>query len=195
MNDIYTDYEGHVVHLPTTTTTSINNQTKTVFATGAVRDSGDKEDYVETISYTALQRFATYMTSKKKIYGEGNWRKGIPIESYEKSLMRHLQKYLANKYDGANLEPETDHLAAAFFNLQGVMHEEERNRRAASTSNKKQTALGSMVFANVSSKGEAIEVEVSLVRKLRDLGYKIEEISKITGVSERTVYRRLAGGN
>lgn len=112
MNEIYTDLEN-----------KNNNLTK--FESGAVRDTeGGKEDYVETLSYGVLKRYAEYMTSKQKLYGKGNWKKGIPIESYEKSLMRHIQKYFANKYENANLEPEVDHLAAAMFNLQGIMFEE-----------------------------------------------------------------------
>jgi hypothetical protein len=102
------------------------DQGKEKFKTGAIRIIEGKEDYVETISYLALKRYAEYMTNKAKVYGRGNWRKGIPIESYEQSLMRHVQKYFANKYDNANLEPEEDHLSAILFNLQGLIHEEEK---------------------------------------------------------------------
>lgn len=98
-----------------------------IFKTGAVRDSEDnKEDYIETLSWTALKRYAQYMTGKKKKYGSGNFKKGIPIESYERSLVRHLQKYLVNKYEGGNEEVGEDHLAAILFNVQGIMHEEGR---------------------------------------------------------------------
>ena len=39
------------------------------FETGAVRDTDDtKEDYIETISWTALKRHSQYMTGKKKKY-------------------------------------------------------------------------------------------------------------------------------
>lgn len=96
------------------------------FETGAVRDSEDgKENYIETTSYLAWKRFAVYMTKMAAKYGSGNWIKGIPIPDYEKSLMRHLQKYLSNKYYGTNIEPDVDHLAAARFNLDGIMHEQE----------------------------------------------------------------------
>jgi hypothetical protein len=95
------------------------------FKTGAVRDTDDgKENYVECFSFTAWRRYALYMKTQEKKYPPDNWRKGIPIKEYEKSLMRHLQKHFANKYEGAELEPDIDHLAAAFFNLQGLMHEE-----------------------------------------------------------------------
>ncbi len=94
------------------------------FSTGAVRDTDDgKENFVECLSMRALRRYALYMKTVEKKYPPGNWRKGIPILEYEKSLMRHLHKYFMNRYEGGTLEPEIDHLAAAFFNLQGLMHE------------------------------------------------------------------------
>jgi len=99
----------------------------TKFKTGAIRDIQiGKEDYIETISWTAMKRFAQYMTGKKSKYGQGNFKKGIPIESYEQSLVRHLQKYLANKYENGNIEKEEDHLSAMLFNVFGIIHEEER---------------------------------------------------------------------
>lgn len=102
---------------------------KREFDTGALRESDEgKEDYVESVSWLTMRRFALYMKSNEMKYGRGNWKKGIPIEEYEKSLMRHLQKYLANKYDGANLEPDVDHLAAALFNLSGLIHEQEKQK-------------------------------------------------------------------
>lgn len=97
------------------------------FKSGAIRDDDtSKEDYIETISWTAFKRYAEYMTSKKSRYGSGNFKKGIPIESYEQSLVRHLQKYLANKYEGGNTEKDDDHISAMVFNLFGIMHEEGR---------------------------------------------------------------------
>lgn len=97
------------------------------FNTGAVRDSQEgKEDYIESISWLTMRRYAFYMKDNENKYGRGNWKKGIPVESYERSLLRHIQKYLANKYDNADLEPNEDHLSAALFNLQGLIHEQER---------------------------------------------------------------------
>jgi hypothetical protein len=98
------------------------------FETGAVRDDGDgKEDYIESISWLTLRRYANYMTKASAKYGRGNWIKGIPIESYEQSLLRHLQKYISAKYYGVEVEPDVDHLCAALFNLQGLIHEIEKN--------------------------------------------------------------------
>lgn len=95
------------------------------FTTGAIRDNDvAKEDYIETISWRAVKRYAQYMTGKKAKYGSGNFKKGIPIESYEQSLMRHVQKYLVNKYEGGTMEKQEDHLSAMVFNIFGIMHEE-----------------------------------------------------------------------
>jgi len=97
------------------------------FNSGAVRDSDDsKPDYIETISWTAFRKFGEYMTSKKGRYGSGNFKKGIPIASYEQSLVRHLQIYLENKYEQGKHEVKEDHLSAMVFNIFGILHEQAR---------------------------------------------------------------------
>lgn len=99
------------------------------FESGAIRDNDStKEDYIETISWRAMKRYAQYMTGKKAKYGSGNFKKGIPIESYEQSLLRHVQKYLVNKYEGGTMEKEEDHLSAMVFNIFGIMHEEGNDK-------------------------------------------------------------------
>lgn len=101
----------------------------TEFDTGAIRDAQDgKPDFIETLSYSALRRYIGYMTEKKKKYGAGNFKKGIPIESYEKSLMRHIDKYMRNKYENGDDEKAEDHLSAMVFNILGIMHEEEQDK-------------------------------------------------------------------
>ena len=98
----------------------------TKFKTGAIRDTQEgKLDFIETLSFTALNRYITYMTGKKVKYGAGNFKKGIPIDSYEKSLMRHIDKYMRNKFEGGDDEKDQDHLSAMVFNIFGIMHEEE----------------------------------------------------------------------
>lgn len=100
------------------------------FESGAIRDKDDtKEDYCETISWTALKRHAKFMTAMKVKYGSGNFKKGIPIESYEQSLIRHVQKYMENKYEEGIVERDVDHLCAMIFNICGIIHEEERIRK------------------------------------------------------------------
>lgn len=107
----------------------MDNKSNRKFKSGAVRDTDEgKENYLDSISWPSLKRYSLYQNAaaNKHSYPLGNWKLGIPIEEYEKSLMRHLQKYLSNKYDGTNIEPNVDHLAAAWFNLQGIIHEEEK---------------------------------------------------------------------
>lgn len=101
----------------------------TIFPSGAVRDTQEgKIDFVDVISWTALNRYAAYMTSKKIKYGGGNFKKGIPIESYEKSLLRHIDKYIRNKHENGNDEINEDHLSAIIFNTFGLIHEEEQSK-------------------------------------------------------------------
>lgn len=110
---------------------------KRQFSTGAMRDNDDtKEDYIETIPWRSMKRYAQYMTGKKKTYGEGNFKKGIPIESYEQSLVRHLQKYLENKYEDGTTEVSEDHLSAMVFNVFGIMYEEGRDAKAETSSDR-----------------------------------------------------------
>jgi len=108
------------------------------FESGAIRDlDTHKEDYTETISWSAFRRYAEYMTSKKKKYGAGNFKRGINIESYEQSLLRHVQKYMENKYEEGIVEPQEDHLCACVFNIFGILHEQERARKQAVLANEK----------------------------------------------------------
>lgn len=102
----------------------------THFRSGAVRDTQNgKENYVECFSFTAWRRYGQYMLSKEGKYPPDNWRKGIDIKSYEKSLLRHIQKYFANKYEQGEFEPQEDHLSACMFNLMGIIHEEEMAKK------------------------------------------------------------------
>lgn len=117
MNEIYTDLEDN------------NNGTSLhVFDTGAKRVTSGKEDYIESISWLALKRYAEYMDKMAERYGRGNWAKGIPIESYEGAIIRHMQKYIAKKYYDIDIEPNVDHEAAILFNIQGLIHEQEMKR-------------------------------------------------------------------
>lgn len=106
----------------------------TTFSTGAIRDTQEgKTDFTETISWTALNRYAKYMTSKAVKYGPGNFKKGIPSESYRKSLLRHIDKYMRNTFENGNDEPNEDHLAAIVFNAFGIMHNEEQDKLKTTT--------------------------------------------------------------
>lgn len=99
------------------------------FKEGATRESSEeKPDFVDAISWTALNRYVKYMTSKKSKFGIGNFKKGLPLERYEGALVRHLDKYLRNKYENGKDELNQDHLSAIVFNTLGIMHEEEKKK-------------------------------------------------------------------
>lgn len=101
----------------------------TKFSSGAIRDSQEgKPDFIETISWSAFNRYARYMTSKKKKYGQGNFKKGIEDWSYEQSLVRHVDKYMRNKHENGNDEKNEDHLSAIIFNVFGLMHNDEQRK-------------------------------------------------------------------
>lgn len=104
------------------------------FESGAVRGSGGKFDFPEYISPYLLFRFAEHMKKNAVKYGAGNWKKrapdgttGIPRDEYFKSFCRHFMMLFMEETEGVKMEPETDHLAALIFNIQGlIVHEEEK---------------------------------------------------------------------
>jgi len=102
----------------------------TTFETGAARDTQEgKPNFYECLSPFAVWRYGEYMAVASAKYGDGNWQKGIPIESYMKSLERHflkLKMQLAYDYDA---EPGVDHAAAIMFNVMGLMHVQELAKR------------------------------------------------------------------
>lgn len=56
-------------------------------------------------------------------YGERNWEKGLPIQSYLNSGIRHFLKHIANWQDER-------HDRAFTFNMLGIMFEIDRQRRS-----------------------------------------------------------------
>lgn len=104
------------------------------FDTGATRDTDDgKLDYEGFLSPEALEEFASYM-HKNRVQADGsvrdsdNWQKGIPLDAYMKSLLRHLMEvWIMHRRRGTDrgYDPEhlVEHLCAALFNVQGYLHE------------------------------------------------------------------------
>ncbi|MFC6021524.1 dATP/dGTP diphosphohydrolase domain-containing protein [Plantactinospora solaniradicis] len=87
------------------------------FSSGAVRDSQEGKLRYDLISPLLLRRLAEHLEKGARRYGEHNWTKGIPSGSYMASLLRHVEAYRSGDRD-------EDHLAAAVFNLMGLMHNE-----------------------------------------------------------------------
>ena len=84
------------------------------WSSGAQRDGDIDKPYVHNIlGYTRL-RFGFHMRTGSRRYGDTNWLKGMPSETYLQSVDRHLAMYM-------NGDRSEDHLSAIFFGVQGVM--------------------------------------------------------------------------
>ena len=98
------------------------------FETGAIRDlNDDKFDYKGFVSWRALQHFAAYMHENRTLpdgskRSADNWKKGIPLASYEESMTRHVVEFL-QCLERDDREGALDIAPAIWFNLQGWMHE------------------------------------------------------------------------
>lgn len=96
------------------------------FGTGATRDSDhDKLDYFGFLSPPALKLFAEYMHKHRKqadgtMRGSDNWKLGIPMDAYRRSLIRHVMEAWAKLEQGSL---PVEELCAIFFNVQGLLHE------------------------------------------------------------------------
>lgn len=97
------------------------------FDTGATRDQDvDKLKYEGFLSPFALRRFAQYMHKHRKqsdgtLRDPDNWQKGIPIKSYQDSLIRHVMDAWCLWRSGEPIDEEL--LCAIIFNAQGLLHE------------------------------------------------------------------------
>jgi hypothetical protein len=105
------------------------------FGTGATRDiEAGKLDYEGFLSPLVLRRYAKYMQAHQvqsdgKVRTGDNWQKGMPIDVYMKSMLRHVMDVWL-RHDGH--EPESgaelgEALCAVVFNAMGYLYELERN--------------------------------------------------------------------
>ena len=99
------------------------------FDTGATRNvDASKFDYDGFLSPLALERFAEYMHANRTqadgtFRDSDNWQKGIPFDSYMKSMWRHffdVWKWHRGLPAGEDIETA---LCALMFNVQGYLHE------------------------------------------------------------------------
>lgn len=92
------------------------------FKTGAVRDVNEEKGRYELISPIMIERLAKLLQRGAVKYASRNWEKGMPLSVYMDSGMRHLFKFLEGHRD-------EDHLIAAIWNLQALLHIEEMINR------------------------------------------------------------------
>jgi hypothetical protein len=87
---------------------------RTTFATGAVRDSGESKGWFHCLPFVAIERLAKLYEAGGKKYGKSNWKKGIPLSRYLDSCFRHLHKLAEGWTD-------EDHAAAVMWNAAGFI--------------------------------------------------------------------------
>jgi len=92
------------------------------FETGAVRDTNTSKGRFDLLPAYVITRLAKHYEKGAKKYAARNWEKGIPLQRYMDSALRHL----FNHQDG---QRDEDHMAAALWNIAGYIETEERIRR------------------------------------------------------------------
>lgn len=92
---------------------------RTVFDTGAQRDSSVDKGHQADIPPCLIRRLGIHFERGARKYERANWLKGIPLSKYQNSAMRHIASW-------AEGDDSEDHLVAAIWNLACAMHTEER---------------------------------------------------------------------
>ena len=101
------------------------------FSTGANRDTADgKLEYLGFLCPLTLKRFAKYMHQHRtladgSVRDSDNWKKGMPLDVYHHSLLRHVMDVWLHYDDHGDAATEDlqDSLCAVIFNAQGLLRE------------------------------------------------------------------------
>lgn len=105
-----------------------------VFDTGAKRDNEDgKIDYEGHLSPLTIKAYAEYMNQHRLLEdgsyrASDNWKKGIPLDVYIKSMYRHMIDLLLHHggYSSRTEEDLQDAICGLKFNVDGYLHEIEQ---------------------------------------------------------------------
>ena len=92
------------------------------FASGMKRGSAEGKGAYELISPLAMRRLAKLLQYGATNYGSRNWELGSQQSRIMQSAIRHLMNHLEGMRD-------EDHLAAALFNVQALIHQDEQIKR------------------------------------------------------------------
>lgn len=90
--------------------------------TGSQRDLSDDKPAYGLIDTYFLRRLADRLQLGAKKYDANNWKKGQPLSVFYDSALRHLYYWAEGRQDGE------DHLAAAAFNIMGLIYGEKALR-------------------------------------------------------------------
>lgn len=102
------------------------------FSTGATRDTDEgKLKYEGFISPAVLHRFAEYMHENRRmrdgsLRDPDNWQKGIDVDAYYDSLIRHVIDLWREHRDAMPMttKEKRDLLCAVIFNASGILYED-----------------------------------------------------------------------
>jgi hypothetical protein len=113
---------------------TVDSGARESFDTGMVRDTRSGKGRFDLQSPIALRRRCQLYERGAEKYEARNWEKGSPLSRFCDSAMRHINDYLMvalYKREGIDLallppdvNPNEDHLAAATWNLDCMMHHE-----------------------------------------------------------------------
>lgn len=104
----------------------MESRTRT-FESGAVRDTdSDKYDYDAFLDPRVLVEYARYMHRHRQmpdgtVRSGDNWKAGFPLDSYIKSLLRHVIDLWLLHSGYESRRPETDELVSMDDALGGVL--------------------------------------------------------------------------
>lgn len=107
------------------------------FDTGATRDDDtDKLDFEGYLSPNVLWAFGEYMRKHGQTpngpRASDNWQKGMPLDAYMKSLLRHVMDlWLVHRGCVGREEDVNEILGGILFNTQGYWHESLQGRQDA----------------------------------------------------------------
>lgn len=99
------------------------------FETGASRDVDvDKVDFEAALSPLAFEAMCVYMHHCRKMPDKSlrppdNWQKGMPLDSYIKSGIRHVMDWWKAHRAHTSREGVVFALCGIMFNVQGYLHE------------------------------------------------------------------------
>lgn len=114
------------------------------FKTGATRDTDEnKPDYEGFLSSIVIRRYGEYMNKHRvqpdgKLRDSDNWQRGIPKDTYMKSMFRHFMDVWFEHRGFESREGIEDALCAIMFNSMGYLHEILREKEYGKRQTKKE---------------------------------------------------------
>lgn len=120
------------------------------FDTGATRNVDENRlDFDGFLSPIAIKEFAKYMHENRiqadgKVRDSDNWQKGIPIDSYMKSMFRQFFDVWSNYRGAEHDEDIIKSLCALMFNVQGMIHEIAKKEKKVDNKHTIETFLNNL---------------------------------------------------